>query len=91
MQPLRSLPGDQEQFPGLDARLPVAGDDVGLDHHRHPGGQRELSLRYRPARGWHHRRQVTAAEAVQQVIDRGEARLPDDRGGSREIPGPLPD
>ncbi len=49
MQPLGSLVGDEEQFPGLHAGGLVPGHDVGLHDHGHPGGQHEVGGGDRPA------------------------------------------
>jgi hypothetical protein len=87
VQPLGSLLGDEEQFSGLDAGVPVAGNDVGLYHQGHPGRQGEAGCGYRPARGRYDRREVAAAEAVHQVVDRGETCLLDDGSGGRKVLG----
>lgn len=45
VQALGSVIGDQQQFASLDPGPPVAGHDVGLYDHGHPGGQREAGCR----------------------------------------------
>ena len=42
------------------------------------------------ARGPAHRREIAAAEAVDQVVDRGEAGLLDDGSGGGEVTGRAP-
>src|SRR5947209_18586048 len=88
VQALGAVLGDQQQFSGLDAGVPVAGYHVRLHDHCHPGCQHELGPGQRPARGRHDGREVAAAEAVHQIVDCGEARLPDDGRGGRKIPSP---
>ena len=77
VQPLDADLGDQHHLAGLHARLVVAGDDVGLDHHRLAGAERLVGIGpagrlFEPRMG-----EIAAAIAVQQVVDDGEARLLD--------------
>src|SRR6476646_5438752 len=72
---------DAHHLAELNPRLLVAGDDVRLNHDRHVGF--EPHLRHwtsRTAFGAEHRRPVTAAKAVHDVIVDGETRVLDDAG-----------
>src|SRR5487761_596317 len=88
VQALGTLVGDEEEFPRLHPRRAVARGDVGLDDDGHAGREDELAGG-RPAVTWEDARgdatgrgddglEVTAAEAVREVVDGGVAGWRDD-------------
>lgn len=85
VQALGSVVGDEEEFPRLHSRRSVAGGDVGLNNDGHAVPEDELAGIRLPAAPGGARDgatgrgddglQVTAAEAVREVVDGGEAGL----------------
>ena len=70
MQPLDSGLGDQHHLAGLHAGFVVARHHVRLNDHRLPGAERLLRDRPgRPALRAQNRRQVSAAIAMQKIVD----------------------
>src|SRR5579875_278823 len=87
MQPLDAGLRDQHQLAGLNAGSRGRSDDIGLDHHGHPGGkgQSRQRPRRRPRAAAQHGWQIAAAVAMQQVVAGGEAGLLDDAGRSDDL------